>query len=233
MKYYKYISVNFKSTQQAELMQKRAEIVLKRLLDRYPDTKTTLNAASPWEILVATVLAAQCTDERVNTVTPELFRRWPDPQALAEARTEEVEPVIRSTGFYRNKARHLIQAARIVRDRHNGQVPASMEELLSLPGVARKTANIVLSGAFGVQEGIAVDTHVKRLANRMGLTRSDNPDQIERDLTPLFPRSEWGRINHLLVQFGRDVCRARGPRCSSCELADICPRIGVDAEQAA
>ncbi len=214
-------------------MRERADIVLNRLLERYPDTGTSLNGTTPWELLVATVLSAQCTDERVNAVTPELFRRWPDPEALAEADPEDLEQVIRPTGFYRNKARHLIQCARIIRDRHAGEVPAGMRELTGLPGVARKTANIVLSGAFGIHEGIAVDTHVKRLANRLGLTRSGNPTRIEADLAPLFPRSEWGRINHLLVQFGRDVCRARAPRCSVCELADVCPRLGVAAEQAA
>jgi len=225
--------MNFKSTHHTELMRERAEIVRGRLLERYPDTKSTLNAVSPWEILVATILAAQCTDARVNAVTPDFFRRWPDPRSLAQARQEEVEGVIRSTGFFRNKASHLIQCARIIRDRHHGEVPGSMDELLQLPGVARKTANIVLSGAFGVQEGIAVDTHVKRQANRLGLTRSENPDRIEKDLTALFPRPEWGRINHLLVQFGRDVCRARTPRCSVCELSDICPRIGVGDGEAA
>ena len=208
-------------------MQERAEIVLNRLLDRYPHTGTTLEGTSPWEILVATILAAQCTDARVNAVTPELFRRWPDPESLARARREELERVIRSTGFFRNKAKNLIQCARIIRDRHGGHVPASMDELLQLPGVARKTANIVLSGAFGIREGIAVDTHVKRITYRLGLTESDDPERIEQDLAAILPRTEWGRINHLLVQFGRDVCRARKPRCSVCELADICPRRGV------
>jgi endonuclease-3 len=208
-------------------MRQRAEIVLSRLLERYPRTGTTLDGATPWEILVATILAAQCTDQRVNAVTPELFRHWPDPATLAEARREEVERVIRPTGFFRNKAGNLIQCARIIRDRHGGEVPADMGELLRLPGVARKTANIVLSGAFGIREGIAVDTHVKRQAYRLGLTRSRTPEHIEKDLTALFPRGEWGRINHLLVQFGRDVCRARTPHCSVCELSDLCPRHGV------
>jgi len=225
--YYKHISVNFKSRQQTELMRERAGIVLERLLERYPHTGTTLEWTSPWEILVATVLAAQCTDQRVNKVTPELFRLWPDPESLAQAKLEDVERVIRSTGFYRNKARHLVRSARIIQDRHNGKVPASMEELLQLPGVARKTANIVLSGAFGIREGIAVDTHVKRLAGRLGLTSSGDPERVEKDLAALLPRSEWGRINHLLVQFGREVCLARSPRCAVCELGDICPRIGV------
>ena len=225
--------MNFKSPQHTEPRRERAEIALKRLLDRYPGTTTSLNAVSPWEILVATVLAAQCTDARVNAVTPEFFRRWPDPETLARAGRNEVERVIRSTGFFRNKAKHLIQSARILRDRHGGEIPANMEELLQLPGVARKTANIVLSGAYGVQEGIAVDTHVKRLAYRLGLTRSTVPERIEKDLTALFPRKEWGRINHLLVQFGRDVCQARNPSCSVCDLGDICPRHGVQGKKAA
>ena len=207
----------------------RAREILQRLQRRYPDASGQLSWKNPWELLVATVLAAQCTDRRVNMVTPELFRRWPTPQALARAEQSEVEEVIRSTGFFRNKAKNLIAAARTVERDFDGEVPSGMQELLTLPGVARKTANIVLSHGFGVQEGIAVDTHVRRLAYRMGLTQSKNPSTIEKDLQGLFDRESWGRINHLLVWFGREVCRARGPLCRRCELADICPRVGVDS----
>lgn len=208
--------------------QERAQEILRRLERRYPDTGSQLRWKNPWELLVATVLAAQCTDRRVNMVTPEFFRRWPTPHSLAGAEQREVEEVIRSTGFFRNKARNLVAAARTVVRDFGGEVPSSMRELLTLPGVARKTANIVLSHGFGVHEGIAVDTHVKRLTYRMGLTQSKNPDTIEQDLQQLFPLQAWGRVNHLMVWFGRDVCRARAPLCHQCELADICPRVGVD-----
>ena len=176
---------------------------------------------------MATVLAAQCTDARVNTVTPELFRRWPGPAQLAQAAQADLEAVVRPTGFFRNKARNLIGAAQRVMAAYGGQLPRSMAELTTLPGVARKTANIVLSNAFGVHEGIAVDTHVTRLAFRLGLTGSDNPVVIEKDLMPLFPRQGWGDINHYLVLLGREVCQARTPRCGQCPLADVCPRKGV------
>ena len=201
--------------------------MLCRLRDRYPQVKSQLRWRSPWELLVATILAAQCTDTRVNAVTPAFFAQWPTIQDLAEADVVEVQEVIRSTGLYRNKAKHLIQAARKLVHSYHGHVPWTMPELTSLPGVARKTANIVLSHAFGVHEGIAVDTHVKRLSLRLGLTVSQNPEKIERDLMPLFPRPAWGEINHLLVWYGREVCTARSPRCSACILADLCPRVGL------
>ncbi|MFO7801203.1 MAG: endonuclease III [Desulfovermiculus sp.] len=205
----------------------RAAAVLHRLRDRYPQVKSQLRWRSAWELLVATVLAAQCTDTRVNAVTPVFFAQWPTIQDLAQADVVEVQEVIRSTGLYRNKAKHLIQAARKLVHNHQGRVPSTMPELTSLPGVARKTANIVLSHAFGVHEGIAVDTHVKRLSLRLGLTGSHNPDKIELDLMPLFPRPAWGEINHLLVWYGREVCTARSPRCSACILSDLCPRVGL------
>jgi endonuclease-3 len=206
----------------------RAGIVLERLRKIYPAPQSALSWASPWELLVSTVLAAQCTDARVNQVTPEFFRRWPTIAALARARAEEVEEVIRSTGFFRNKAKNLVAAARRITQAYQGAVPATMEELLTLPGVARKTANIVLSNAFGRSEGIAVDTHVRRLAFRLGLTESRDPKRIEQDLMPLFPRQSWGEINHLLVWHGRDTCQARKPRCTVCNLEDVCPRCGVN-----
>ncbi len=205
----------------------RAMAILALLKKRYPEPETMLDHKNPWELLVATVLAAQCTDARVNTVTPELFRRWPDPAALAGASQEDLEEVIRPTGFYHSKARNLLGAARRVTEVYGGSVPRTMEELVTLPGVARKTANVVLWGGFGINEGLAVDTHVKRLSFRLGLTKNTDPVRIEQDLIKIFPREEWGDVNHRLVWFGRDVCDARRPACSECELYDLCPRKGV------
>ncbi|MEL7638097.1 MAG: endonuclease III [Solidesulfovibrio sp.] len=205
----------------------RAREIVSRLTPLYPDLAPALDHRGAYELLVATVLAAQCTDARVNTVTPEFFRRWPDPAALAEADVAAVETVVHSTGFFRQKAKNLVAAAKLLVARHDGAIPASMAALTALPGVARKTANIVLSNALGVHEGIAVDTHVRRLANRLGLTASDNPIIIEKDMMPLFARKEWGAINHLLVLHGRAVCKARSPRCDACVLGDICPRQGL------
>lgn len=201
----------------------RASRVLAALKRRYPTLDMHLAAENAWELLVATVLAAQCTDARVNTVTPELFRRWPGPVELAEATQEELEQVIRSTGFYRSKAKHLIAAARRVRDVYGGETPRSMAELVTLPGVARKTANVVLWGGYGINEGLAVDTHVKRISFRLGLTTHTDPVDVEQDLMRLFPREEWGGVNHRMVWFGRHVCMARKPRCPECEMAGFCP----------
>ena len=205
----------------------RAPIIFTRLRARYPQTVPALDHHNAWELLVATVLAAQCTDARVNMVTPNLFARWAGPAQLAHASQEDLEEVVHSTGFFRNKAKNLIGAAKRVMDVYGGEVPSTLAELITLPGVARKTANIVLSNSFGVHEGIAVDTHVARLSYRLGLTDSDDPVKIERDLMPLFPREQWGEINHMLVYFGREVCPARKPKCPQCELSDICPKRGV------
>lgn len=205
----------------------RARSIRQRLAQRYPEPRTELTWANPWELLVATILSAQCTDARVNTVTPELFATWKTPEQMAGAEPAQIEEVIRPTGFFRNKARNLhASAVRIVTEFH-GRVPRTMEEMLTLPGVARKTANVVLSNAYGVQAGIAVDTHVKRITFRLGLTSQTNPDKVEQDLLKLFPQQSWGAVNHYLVLFGREVCVARKPRCGVCELADLCPRIGV------
>ena len=208
--------------------QQRACNFLDRLKIRYPKPATHLNAQSAWELLVATVLAAQCTDARVNTVTPALFSRWPGPAELACATQEELEPVIRSTGFYHNKAKNLLAAAKRVTEVFGGEVPRTMAELITLPGVARKTANVVLWGAFGINEGLAVDTHVGRIALRMEFTRFADPVRAEKDLMRLFPQADWGDVNHRMVWFGRDVCDARKPACDRCEMLDICPRQGVD-----
>ena len=205
----------------------RAAFVLRALTERYPHPETHLNARGAWELTVATVLAAQCTDKRVNTVTPGLFSRWPDPASLANASQAELEEVVRPTGFYRNKAKNLIAAAKRVTEVYGGTVPDTMEDLITLPGVARKTANVVLWGAFGINEGLAVDTHVGRIAYRLGLTREKDPVKVEQDLMRLFPRKTWGDVNHRMVWFGRDVCDARKPACSRCELAPVCPATDV------
>ena len=205
----------------------RANQVLHRLAARYPHPETHLEAHDAWELTVATVLAAQCTDKRVNMVTPGLFARWPRPADLAEAELEELETVIRSTGFYHNKAKNLIGAAKRVTEVFGGVVPQTMEELITLPGVARKTANVVLWGSFGINEGLAVDTHVGRISLRLGLTKDKDPVKVEKDLMKLFPRAEWGNVNHRMVWFGRDVCDARKPACDACEMDDICPKTGV------
>ncbi|WP_045214589.1 endonuclease III [Desulfonatronovibrio magnus] len=205
----------------------RAEVVLNRLKTRYPVLKTALNWENPWQLLIATVLSAQCTDKQVNKITPELFRKWPEPVDLAHAPLDQVAEVIRSAGFYRNKSKNIIASAKIIVSKFEGKVPSSMEDLLVLPGVARKTANIVLSGAFGLNEGIAVDTHVKRIAFRLGFTSSSNPVIIEKELMNIFVRQDWANLNHMLVFFGREVCTARKPGCAVCELSDICPRKGL------
>ena len=202
---------------------------LKRL---YPQSGPHLAHKNAWELLAATILSAQCTDERVNRITPALFRRLRGPAAFAAAAPAELEELIRPTGFYRNKARHLIRTAQKILDDFGGEVPRSMEKLLTLDGVARKTANVVLSGAFGINEGLAVDTHVSRISMRLGLSASKDPKTIELDLLPLFPREEWGGVNHRLVSFGREICKARSPRClqppetsgQDCPLRTLCPQ---------
>lgn len=199
---------------------------LKRL---YPDAGTALDWRDPWQLLVATILSAQCTDVRVNLVTPGLFRRFPDPRAMAESAPGEIEEVIRPTGFFNNKARSLRGSARAVLERHGGTVPDTMEQLLELPGVARKTANCVLGAAYGKNEGVVVDTHVGRLARRMGLSRAADPTKVEADLMELFPRPSWTYLAHALILHGRAVCQARKPRCEACAIADLCPRIGIPA----
>jgi endonuclease-3 len=189
----------------------------------YPDAHCELDYQDAWQLLVATILSAQCTDRRVNMVTPVLFARYPDPAALAAARQEDVEEIIRSTGFFRNKARNLIAMAGAVVDRHGGQVPPSMDDLVKLPGVGRKTANVVLGNACGINVGVVVDTHVQRLVSRLGLTSETDPEKIERVLMDLYPQDQWTMLSHLLIWHGRRVCEARKPRCGDCTLATICP----------
>lgn len=206
----------------------RANEIYDRLIVKYPDPKPELDWKNAWELLVATVLAAQCTDARVNKVTPELFSKWPGPEQMSKADITEIEDVIRSTGLFRNKAKNLKASAELVMGEFGGELPRTMKEMIKLPGVARKTANIVLSNAMDVHEGVAVDTHVKRLSFRMGLTESTNPNVIERDLMPLFQRENWGNANHLLVLYGREICSARKPKCDICQLNDICPQNGIE-----
>lgn len=206
----------------AELRAHATEIH-RRLVELYPDAHCELDYRNPYELAVATILSAQCTDKRVNLVTPELFRRWPDAEALSRAPREEIEAVIQSTGFYRNKAKSLSGFANQLVDHHGGEVPAVMEQLVVLPGIGRKTANVVLGNAFGINEGVVVDTHVQRLSNRFGLTRETDPVKVEKALVPLFPRESWTMLSHLMIWHGRRVCDARRPKCGSCTLADICP----------
>lgn len=199
--------------------------ILTILKDSYlkPDTKLNfLDFDNPFQILVMTVLSAQTTDNNVNKVKPQLFSRYPDCKALANAKQEDVEEIIRSTGFYHAKAKNIIAASKMLRDDFNSEVPGTIEELTRLPGVGRKTANIVLSHAYNINEGIAVDTHVKRLAGRLGMTESSDPVIIERDLMELVPKEEWGLINFLLISHGRNVCDARKPLCDECKLKGLC-----------
>ena len=206
----------------ADLHRHAAE-VFEKLFALYPDAHCELNYSDAYQLLVATILSAQCTDQRVNMVTPTLFARYPDPGALASARQEDLEEIIRSTGFFRNKARNLIGMANAVVDRHNGAIPATMDQLVLLPGVGRKTANVVLGNACGINEGVVVDTHVQRVGARLGLTRESDPEKIERDLMALYDRDRWTLLSHLLIWHGRRICYARKPRCADCPLNTICP----------
>lgn len=205
--------------------------MVSRLKREYPDAHCELDYRTPFELLVATILSAQCTDTRVNLVTPALFARYPTPAALAAARQEDVEALIRSTGFFRNKARSLIGMARALGAAPGGTVPATMAELQVLPGVGRKTANVILGNAYGKNEGITVDTHVARLATRLGLTRQTTPQKIEQDLMALVPRKDWTLISHLLIWHGRRVCIARRPRCEVCLLNRVCPSSRVSGKR--
>lgn len=204
-----------------------AHRVLEALRREYPEATCALVHADPFQLLVATILSAQCTDARVNVVTPELFRRYPDATRLAAAIPAELESIIKSTGFFRAKARNLLAMAGQVAERHGGKIPEDLGALTALSGVGRKTANVVLGTAFGLAEGIVVDTHVKRLARRLGLAKGKTPEQIERELMEVVPRAEWVDLSHRLILHGRKVCMARKPKCETCPLADVCPKIGV------
>jgi endonuclease-3 len=205
----------------------RVETIIERLWKEYPDATTSLQHTSPYQLLVATILSAQCTDERVNMVTPGLFERYPTAEDLAGARPEDVEEIIRSTGFFRQKTKSLLGMAEAVVERHQGVVPDTMKALVKLPGVGRKTANVVLGNAFGKDEGVVVDTHVKRLSGRLGLTSHTEPEKIERDLMKQVPQGDWTDLPHLFIFHGRAVCKAPTPRCGECVLADLCPSAGM------
>ncbi|MBV6521868.1 MAG: Endonuclease III [Gemmatimonadaceae bacterium] len=202
---------------------KYAAEVFRRLHTLYPNAYCELDYTSPWQLIVATVLSAQCTDKRVNLVTPALFAVYPTPAALAAAQQSHVEEIIKSTGFFRNKAKAIIGLAGAVHSLHHGEVPPRMADLITLPGVGRKTANVILGNAFAINDGVVVDTHVARLSHRIGLTFQKDPLRIEQDLMVLFPRKDWTMLAHLLIWHGRRICEARRPRCPECPLADICP----------
>ena len=200
-----------------------------RLGEMYGPVECFLDHGSPYRLVISVLLSAQTTDAQVNKVTPELFRRWPSPEALAAASPEEVAEVIRSLGFYKSKARHAVEAAQMIVSDYGGEVPHTMAELTRLPGVGRKTANIVLNVSFGIVEGIAVDTHVNRIAHRLALspkTHEKEPLKTEQDLLRLLPREYWRDVNHQWIRFGREVCSAKAPRCAECPMADICPSVG-------
>jgi endonuclease-3 len=205
----------------------RAGRIVRKLAQLYPDAHCALHHQDPLQLLVATILSAQCTDERVNRVTPALFARYPDAKAFATAEQAELEKMIQSTGFFRNKAANIIACCRKLVEFYAGEVPRTMEGLVPLPGIGRKTANVILGNCFNVP-GIPVDTHVRRLSQRMGLSEHDDPEKIERDLMALIPRKEWTMFGHRMIFHGRQVCHARKPQCEQCQLATLCPRRGVE-----
>ncbi len=206
-----------------EQLARRAAEIFALLAAEYPGAHCELNFRTPYELLVATILSAQCTDARVNLVTPAFFARYPTPGALAQADPGEVEDLIRSTGFFRNKTRSLIGMAQALSEMHGGEVPRTMEALRALPGVGRKTANVILGNAYGINEGVTVDTHVTRLSARLRLSRHSEPEKIERDLMALFPRADWTLLSHLLIWHGRRVCNAQRPQCQRCVVNERCP----------
>lgn len=197
--------------------------ILKRLGRMYPDAGCSLDFRNPFELLVATILSAQSTDATINQVTPKLFKKYPTPQELARAKRPALEQVIHSTGFFRNKAKAIQGTALAIVKEHGGEVPSTMDELTSLPGVGRKTANVVLGNAFGRPAGVVVDTHVKRVSNRLGLTDQSDPEKIERDLMEQYSKRSWVALSHRLIRHGREICHARKPACEACDLSDICP----------
>ncbi len=206
---------------------KRASEIIKRLKKEYPDAHCALNHTNAFELLVATILSAQCTDERVNIVTANLFRKYRQPQDYLEVAQEELEKDIHSTGFFRNKAKNIQGACQKIIEIYGGEIPKTMEELLILNGVARKTANVVLGNAFGIASGVVVDTHVSRLSQRLGLTEEIVPEKIEKDLQKLVPKKDWIMFPHWLIWHGRKICQARKPKCAECVLENICPKIGI------
>jgi endonuclease-3 len=206
---------------------RRAQKVLHVLRTDFPGARTALHHQNPFQLLIATILSAQCTDERVNMVTPGLFRKYPGPANFAAAHQTELEEDIRSTGFFRMKARSIIGCSTALVERHGGKVPQAMDELVALPGVGRKTANVVLGQAFGIATGVVVDTHVHRLAQRLGFSTGRNPQEIEKDLMEVFPQENWIEVGTSLILHGRKTCVARGPRCSVCTISELCPSAGL------
>ncbi|OFZ18332.1 MAG: endonuclease III [Bdellovibrionales bacterium GWB1_55_8] len=206
---------------------KRVAEVIRVLEREYPEAACSLDFKNPFQLLVATVLSAQCTDKRVNLITPEIFRRFPDAHAMAKAKLSELERLVKSTGFYKNKAKALKKSAAQIAELHHGKVPGTREELVKLPGVGRKTANVILGNAFGIATGIAVDTHVGRVSRRLGLTASKNPEIVERELLKLVPEKHWIHFSHLLIQHGREICSARRAYCERCPISRFCPKVGV------
>lgn len=206
---------------------RRVRQLLKRLHEKYPEATTALHYRTPLQMLVATILSAQCTDKVVNEVTPALFKRYRTARAYARANPAELEALIHRTGFFRNKAKSLIGMGKVLEEEFGGEVPRTMAELLRLPGVARKTANVVLGAVWGIAEGVVVDTHVKRITYRLGLSEQTDPEKVEQDLMALLPRSEWIFYGEAIILHGRETCVARKPRCEACVLADVCPRVGV------
>jgi endonuclease-3 len=201
----------------------RAPEIHKRLLKTYPDAHCALDFENPYQLTAATILSAQCTDVRVNMVTPSLFAKYPAPKDLAAAKPEDVEEIIKSTGFFRNKTKSLIGMATAVDERHGGEIPRTMDDLVKLPGVGRKTANVVLGNAFDTNVGVVVDTHVTRVSQRLALTKQTDPVKIEVDLMKLFPQEGWTLLSHLFIEHGRQICDARKPECERCPLSDLCP----------
>jgi endonuclease-3 len=206
--------------------ERRMTEVLKALKREYPEAECSLGYESPFQLLIATILSAQCTDERVNQVTPHLFKKFPTAEAMAQARIPELEKLIQSTGFFRSKAKSLSEASREIVEKHHGKVPQDLHELIKLRGVGRKTANVVLGVAFGVP-GLVVDTHVKRLTYRMGFTHSTDPEKIEQEMMKLVPQEDWTLFAHLMIDHGRKICMARRPLCDECPVARYCPKVGV------
>lgn len=211
------------------VLKRRAHTVCRRLKKHYGHAVCALDFQNPFELLVATILSAQCTDKRVNLVTPALFQVFPDAAELAAASQEDVEALIRSTGFFRDKAKNLRGMARVLTEKHDGVIPQTIRELTALPGVGRKTANVVLGTAFGLATGVVVDTHVKRLSTRLGLTAANDPVAIERELMALLPKKQWVMYSHRIIFHGREVCAARSPKCVGCVFLDLCPRVGLSA----
>jgi endonuclease III len=204
-------------------VEQRAPEIYEKLSAEYPDAKCALDHRNPFELIVATILSAQCTDQRVNMVTPALFERFPSAEKMSAAKPEVLEEMIKSTGFFRNKTKSLLGMSGTVVEKHGGEIPRSMDELVELPGVGRKTANVVLGNAFGIDEGIVVDTHVSRLSNRLALSRESDPVKIEQDLIALYPKNRWTMLSHLLISHGRAICDARKPLCEKCVVNRLCP----------